>query len=112
MRDDARKFTQRIKYQGSIERLNVNAMVPRGWMVETPLGQPTRYRVFGQATFYDELDERYYTQKVSFYTDDYTKTGNYGVMFEETYKQIYSNQQLEFMGFKTIGLEHNAGYGY
>jgi len=112
MRDDARKFTERIKYQGSIERLNVNDVVPRAWIVETELNQATRYRVFGMATYYDDETDQYLQKKVSFYTDDYAKTGDYGQSFFDYFGGRYADEDLEIMEFKTIGLEHNAGWSY
>jgi len=112
MRDDARKFTGRVKYQVSIERLPYNAVVPRAWTIETELAQPTKYRVFGKVTFYDEQAERYMTKNASFYTDDLAKTGDYGQMFFDHFQGLYSEEDLEITEFKQTGLEHNLGYAY
>jgi len=112
MRDDARAFTDRIKYQGSIEKLSTNAVVPKGWMVETELSQATRYRVFGNATFYDNETNRYYQQKVSFFTNDLAETGEYGKAFFDQFTGTYQQEDLDLMEFKTIGMEHNEGWTY
>jgi len=112
MRDDARRFTDRVKYQGSVERLSYNATVPHGWMVETGLKQDVRYRVLGNATFYDEESGEYFTKKVSFYTDDYAKVGDYGQAFFDSFELPYEEEGIPLTEFKVIGLEHNKGYAY
>lgn len=112
MRDDARRFADRVKYQGSVERLSYNATVPRAWMVEAELKQDVRYRVLGNATFYDEESGEYFSKKVSFYTDDYAKIGDYGQSFVDSFGELYQDQDIPLTEFKVIGLEHNQGYAY
>lgn len=112
MRDDARKFTGRVKYQGAIERLSYNDVVPRGWMVETELKQPVKYRVFGKATFFDEESGQYLQKNVSFYTNDLAKTGDYGQSFFDTFQGRYESEDFPITEFKVTGMEHNSGFGY
>lgn len=112
MLDDARAATGRIKYQTQIEGLGYNATVPRGWMSEVRLNQDVRYRVFGTMTVYDPESDSYLSQRVSFYTDDYAKVGDYGQAFYDSYEGRYLDEDLEIMEFKVHALEHNVGYSY
>lgn len=115
-RDDAigyiRKLENRVKYEPQIRKLAFDSKVPKAWMSETDLGNQGKYRVFGNATFWDEELQDYYQQKVSFYTDDYSQTGEYGVGFGKHFGTLYQEQDLEFIEFEQAGLEHNIGQTY
>ncbi len=115
-REDAinyiRKLESRVKYEPLIQKLNMNQTVPRGWMVETDLGNQGKYRVFGQATFWDEQTQDYFQQRVSFYTDDYSNTGEYSDAFGKHFGSLYQEEDMEFIDFKQGGLEHNVGWEY
>jgi len=109
---DIRKYEGRVKYQANIEKLGFDQTVPRAWMVDTPLDQPARYRVFGKATFYDEETDTYLQQTVSFYTDDLDTTGGYGSSFTDYFTGRYAEEDLEIAEFVQTGIEHNSGWSY
>lgn len=110
--DYIRQTEGRVKYQPLIEKLGFDQSVPRAWMVEADLGNQGKYRVFGKATFYDELEGKPYEQLVSFYTDDYSATGEYGMAFADHFGGIYKQEEFEFIEFTQAGLEHNKGWTY
>ena len=107
-----RKLEKRVLYEPQIRKLAFNAKVPTAWMSETDLGNQGKYRIFGNATFWDGEAQDYYQQKVSFYTDDYSETGQYGVGFGDHFGALYQEQDLEFIEFEQAGMEHNIGQPY
>lgn len=115
-RDDAttyiRKLENRVKYEPQIRALGFNEKVPRGRMIETDLGNQGKYRVYGEASFWDEELEGYYNQTVSFYTDDYSETGEYGEAFGKHFGTLYQEQDIEFIDFEQTGMDHNEGQAY
>ena len=112
MQDDARRALDLLKYEKSITRLGFDEYIPREQMIETELAQDAKYRVHGYMTVYDEETDTYLTQKASFYTDDYSRTGDYGQSFFDFYTGRYEQQDLEIVEFKTRAVEHNTLMGY
>ena len=112
MLNDARMFTGRIKNEYHIRQLNTNEFVSKEYMVETRLSQPTKYRVHGMATFWDEESGTPYEQRVSFFTDDYAKLEEYEQGYFDTFSGTYKEQMLDPISYETRVIEHNIGYGY
>lgn len=113
MLDDIRAATQRVKYEGSIRRLQAGATVPRGWMVETELADPKAlYRVFGEATYYDEATDTYEPKTVSFYHNELKDNLSYGDDFIEYQPTTQTDPDRRVVEFKQTGLEHNVNQPY
>jgi len=112
MLNDARMFTERLKYQTQITNLTGNQVVPRAWMSEVQLGMPYRYRVFGEVTFYDPDSNQHVVKTSSFYSDDYLKKGDYEAEFMDFFEKRYDEENLELISFKQTSVEHNLGYSY
>ena len=112
MREDARKFTGRLKYQGQIERLNPETPIPRGWMVETRLNQDVKYRVHGYATIVDPDTGLPVEIPASFYTDDAGSDIEHHKAFMDYYSSRYEEEDIELLSFRTRAVEHHAGYSY
>ena len=112
MNEDYRKFSGRMKYQTQIENLNVNQVVPRTWLSEVELEQPTNYRVHGNMTLYDAETDTYLQQRASFFTDDFNKIGDYQQGFFDHFSGKYTTQDLELTEFSVFAIEHNIGSEY
>jgi len=112
MRNDANKYLGRIKYQGAVESLRPDTVVPQHLMIETELNQPAKYMVHGFATVYTEDSDTPVEIHVSFYTDDMEdETGLYQ-QFTDFYGSRYQEEGIEVADFKRRAVEHNAGWDY
>jgi len=112
MRDDSRAFTGRVKYHVSIRDLTGNKVVSRQWMVETKLKQPARYRVFGEAEYWDPLTGQMETKMKSFYTNDLKKKEAYEGDFLEYQPVSETDPETRYYSFNQVGMEHNEGWDY
>lgn len=112
MLTDYRKFADRMKYQARVQALPFDGAVPKSWMVQTELQQPTKYRVFGSATIYDWETDQAFTKTVSFYTDEWKTTGEYGVDFQDHFQMGYEDENLEVIEFQQIAMEHDVRRDY
>jgi len=112
MLSDIRKFEDRLRHETQVLSTPFDQKVSKGYMVETELNQPVRYRVHGYVTMYDEETDTYLRKKASFYTDDYENTGNYAESFVRSYWQQYKEEALEISDFEVRAIEHNTGFQY
>lgn len=112
MLNDIRKMEDRLKYEKQTLAIPFNEKVPRRLMIETDLKQQAKYRIQGYMTVYDEDTDSYLTQKASFYTDNYSETGDYAEAFTTAYWSKYQEEALEITEFQTRNVEHNKGWDY
>ena len=113
MLEDIREMTGRHKYETSVRRLSGNQVIPKAYMQEVDgLAQPTKYKVQGYATFYDETTESYISHHVEFFTDDYAKNDDYSDAFFESFGQGYRDQDLDPIEFEWFGLQHDKNRDY
>lgn len=112
MLNDIRSFSGRIKYEAQIKNLGPDQYVPKSYMVETDLKAPKKYRVHGYATYWDEDAGQYYTQKASFYTDNYQRPGDWEQDFTSyNWGQAYG-RNIRAQGFQVRAVEHNRQWPY
>ncbi len=107
-----RTVTGRMKGERVLRGLDDLAELKPGHMVETGLSRPRRYRVFGEATYYDPLADQTFTRKVSFYTDERLVKVQYSDLFDAHVTQMGASVQLELADFEMTSVEHNRGWAY
>ena len=112
MRDDARVLTGRVKYHEAIKNLTGNQVVGRGWMVEAQLKQPAKYRVFGEAEYWNPVTNQMDTKLKSFYTNDLKKKEWYESDFLEYQPVSETDPETRYYSFNQVGMEHNKGWDY
>jgi len=112
MLSDIRAITGRVKMQTQVENLAVGVSVPKHLMVNTDLGFPYKYRVYGESTYFDEELETEVIKTSSFYTDDLDTIETWEGDFVGFYEGQYSENNQTLRQFKVKGVEHNRGYSY
>lgn len=105
MRNDARVYSGKVKYQTLIERLGYDNRIPEAWQVSNDLKEQAKYRVFGKVTMYDEESGRYLTKNASFYTNELGTVGEMGGAFWDYYYGKYEEEELLLTEFKATGVE-------
>jgi len=110
MLSDLRDIGTRIKYQGNIQSMTGNSVIPRGWMSETELKQPYTYRVFGDADVLDENTGEVTRQIKSFYTDDLAAKGDMENEFINVFSEEYNVEAETLTNFQIRGVQLNKGY--
>jgi len=112
MLDDIRVAGQRFKNQYFIEKLKSNEITPAGLMVEHDLEIDRKYRVYGKYSYYDEIEDKYFEETKSFYTDELKNTGAWTDEWTDAFREKYEAQGQDFMGFSVTAVEHNTGYPF
>jgi len=107
-----RTVTGRMKGERVIGGLGDFDELKPGHMVETTLGRPRRYRVFGDATYYDTISDQTFKRQVSFYTDERLAKAQYADLFDAYVTRMGASMQLELDDFEIRSLEHNRGWAY
>lgn len=107
-----RTVTGRMKGERIIQGLGGLDELKPGHMVETALGRPRRYRVFGNATYHDPTSDQTFTRQVSFYTDERALKVEYGDLFDAYVTKMGASAQLELAAFEMRSIEHNRGWAY
>ena len=102
----------RMKGERIIRGLDELAELKPGHMVETRLGRPRRYRVFGDALYRDATSGEEFTRKVSFYTDERLVKVQYSDLFDAHVTKMGASTQLDLLNFDMRSIEHNRGWEY
>jgi len=109
---DIRELTGRLKMEPQVKSLSGNRVVPEGWMTETELRRPYKYRIHGEAHWYDFEQGDEVIREASFYTDDLMKKEDWEKEFVRRQRESPSPPEAVIMSFHVKGVEHNKGFGY
>ena len=109
---DVRQVSGLHKYERAVRDVGANEVIPRGYMFDSDLKQPYKYRVYGKTNYYDPDTDSYVTVSESFYTDDLAKKGDWEEIYSDSYTDRYPEGGLEFTNFNITSIEHHKGYSY
>lgn len=112
MLTDIRKFQGRIKYEDQILQRTPQDYVPKGFMVETDLKAPKKYRVHGYARYYNKDTGEYFDHRASFYTDSYQRMGDWEQDFTSYNWGAKYGENVQAQGFQVRAVEHNQRWPY
>lgn len=109
---DYREYKGMYANQEPLSRLKSDTVVPRTMMTEVSLRQNRKYRLIGEAEYFDKETGSMFTKMVSMYTDDRMSKTNWTSQYDDL-KRIYQYQ----MGWDLVGIdwqviEHNDGWDY
>lgn len=105
LNNDINSFAGRYANEFYIRKLNVNDVIPDYLMVKGELGQPSKYRIHFQSTYYDPTNDTYKTIAESMYTNDYAKVGDWKDANETRTKARYEEIGLEFVNSNVVSVE-------
>lgn len=109
---DYREFTGMVRYQKQVTEYSGIKALPRTWMEEIHLRQARKYRLIGQATYYDTETGREFKKYVSMYTDDRMSKDGWTSQFSDM-KRIYKYQEAwSILDIEWQAIQHNVGYDY
>ena len=110
--DDLREYQGMYKYQGLIENLSGVKNVPTSWMSEVTLRRNRKYRLIGEATYYDNTTGKEFSKMVSMYTDDRMSKDAWTWQFNDT-KRVYQYQmEWDLMDVNWQVVQHNENWDY
>ena len=109
---DVRQISGLHKYEKAVRNVGTNEVIPKGYMVNSDLKQPYKYRVYGKTNYYDPDTDSYVTVSESFYTDDLAKKGDWEEIYSKSYDDRYPEGGMEFTNFNITSIEHHVGYSY
>jgi len=109
---EIRRLSGLIKNAYQLSHANPAAPVRSTLITETELGRDRRYRVYGNATFYNPLTGSENTRLVSFYTDNFGTPLELGDMFSDDFDRDNYEEGVTVTDFSLQGVEHNEGMKY
>ena len=109
---DYREFTGMYRYEWQMRRLSGVKDVPRQWMEEIELRQARKYRLIGQATYYDTNTGKEFQKYVSMYTDDRMSKDGWTWQFGDM-KRIYEYRtDWNLLDIDWEVVQHHKGWDY
>ena len=109
---DYREFKGMYAYEDPIRRLSGVRSIPRTLMTEIELRQRRKYRLIGEATYYDKETGREFKKHVSMYTEDRMSKEGWTSQFDDM-KRIYRYQEgWGLLGIDWRVVQHNRGWDY
>ena len=112
MQKDVRQIAGLHKNEAAVRAVSGNEVVPRGYMVESDLKQPYKYKFYGKSNYYDPFTDSYTTKTESFYTDDLAKKSAWEDEYFDSFGQRCPGPKPELVNFNLTSVEHNKGYSY
>ena len=109
---DYREFTGLAKYEKQMKDYSGVKAVPRNWMEEIQLRQARKYRLIGQATYYDAETGKEFKKYVSMYTDDRMSKDGWTTQFGDLKRAYQYQEGWDLVDIEWEGIQHNKGYDY
>lgn len=110
MRNDINLLENRAKWESAITALRPETPIPEYMMSSTDLQDQAKYRVHGQATFFDEETGKEFQQRVSFYTNDWDDQESQTEAFAQTFGSAYQEESLGFTSFQRTATDIDKTY--
>ena len=108
MLSDVREYTGRLKYEPQVGKLNVNDVIPSGWMNKVDMEGPYKYKVWADVNYFDPVANEYITDTRSMYADDLMRLGDYQTYFEDNLKGAGCRCDMEFMSVRVRSMDVNT----
>lgn len=108
MLSDIREYTGRVKYESQVTGLNVNNVIPSGWMNKVDMEGPYKYKVWADVNYYDPETNSYISDVKSLYADEYLRIGDYQEYIEDNLVAGGYYAGMDIMSVKIRGLDVNT----
>lgn len=108
MLSDIRSGRGLLQQQENFTKLHPDTVIPKSYFTQSEFDYDAKYRIHGNAQFYNPDTDQWFTQRKTMYTNDFMDKQGWAKQFDEQFAGGYDQEGMLYMGFEVVGAEHNS----